>query len=237
MLDLEAWRAILPADKWGDSLVGDIALQIGRKIIEGEYEPGADLNTVELSKRFATSRTPVREALLLLEKEGLVEIPPRRRPVVRQLSADEIRELYAVRGFLLEEVMKAFVDAAQNDHLSTLRILFARLEQAAEAQDASGYLLASHQMQDFIVRHCGNKILAEQVDGLRLRTMPFRRLLLRAPDQMWRSRDKYGFLVLACEERDARLASAIIGNIMSGALLAVVAMTSAAARRSEEPPT
>ena len=44
--------------------------------------PGADLNSVELATRFGTSRTPVREALMLLEKEGLVEIPPRRRPRV-----------------------------------------------------------------------------------------------------------------------------------------------------------
>src|SRR5258707_5796216 len=42
-----------------------------RSIIEGRLQPGDDLNTVELSKQFHTSRTPVKEALLLLEKEGL----------------------------------------------------------------------------------------------------------------------------------------------------------------------
>src|SRR4051812_28729118 len=59
-----------------DSLVGRIANEIARAISDGSLEPGADLTSVELATRFGTSRTPVREALMLLEKEGLVEIPP-----------------------------------------------------------------------------------------------------------------------------------------------------------------
>ncbi|HKS70467.1 MAG TPA: GntR family transcriptional regulator, partial [Ktedonobacterales bacterium] len=61
-----------------DSLVGKIAEWIGSAIIEGRLRPGDDLNSVALSHRFQTSRTPVREALMILEKEGLVTIPPRR---------------------------------------------------------------------------------------------------------------------------------------------------------------
>lgn len=72
----------LDLDEPRDSLVGKIAADIARAIADGDLLPGADLNSVELAARFGTSRTPVREALMLLEKEGLVEIPPRRRPRV-----------------------------------------------------------------------------------------------------------------------------------------------------------
>src|SRR5437870_10353968 len=77
--------------------VTSIAQWIGCAIIEGRLQPGGDLNTVDLSKQFQTSRTPVREALLLLEKEGLVTIPPYRRPFVAQISREEIREIYQVQ--------------------------------------------------------------------------------------------------------------------------------------------
>ena len=83
-----------------DSLVGTIAETLGRAIIEGELYPGDDLNSVDLSRQFHTSRTPVREALLLLEKEGLVVISPRRRPYVARMDLTEVREIYQVRAHL-----------------------------------------------------------------------------------------------------------------------------------------
>src|SRR2546427_12914459 len=81
--------------------VSSIAQQIGCSIIEGRLQPGDDLNPVDLSKQFQTSRTPVKEALLLLEKEGLVTIPPYRRPFVTRVSLEEAREIYQVRVNLL----------------------------------------------------------------------------------------------------------------------------------------
>ena len=67
------------------SLVTEIACDVGAEILEGIRAPGEDLNSVDLSRRYDTSRTPVREALMLLEKEGLIEVPPRRRPSVMVL--------------------------------------------------------------------------------------------------------------------------------------------------------
>ena len=84
-----------------DSLVGSIAEWIGRAIIEGRLQPGDDLIALDLSRQFHTSRTPVREALLLLEKEGLVTIPPHRRAYVTRISLSEVREIYQVRASLL----------------------------------------------------------------------------------------------------------------------------------------
>ena len=63
-----------------EPLVVQVATWVGLGIIEGRLRPGQDLNSVDLSHRFNSSRTPVREALMLLEQEGLVEIRARRRP-------------------------------------------------------------------------------------------------------------------------------------------------------------
>ena len=69
-------------------------------IIGGEYAPGERLRAEALAARFGTSRTPVREALMLLEGDGLVEIEPRRGAVVRSFDPADLVDLYEVRAVL-----------------------------------------------------------------------------------------------------------------------------------------
>ena len=69
-------------------------------ILAGELEPAARLRADALAKRMGTSRTPVREALLVLEREGLVENLPNRGAVVCSFDADDLLDLYEVRGVL-----------------------------------------------------------------------------------------------------------------------------------------
>ena len=71
----------------GGSIADEIAVAVATEIIEGRLSPGDDLNSVDLARMFSTSRTPVREALLMLEREGFVEIAARRRPRVARLDA------------------------------------------------------------------------------------------------------------------------------------------------------
>src|SRR5690606_21221172 len=96
------------------SLVTQIAIEVGGEIIEEVLPPGHDLNSVDLAKRYKTSRTPIREALMLLEKEGLVDVPPRRRPRVMVLDMPTIAEIYRTRATLLELVAADVADNASD---------------------------------------------------------------------------------------------------------------------------
>jgi DNA-binding GntR family transcriptional regulator len=69
-------------------------------IIDGRLAAGQPLREVDLAKQLGTSRTPIREALLLLENEGLVEAVPNRGAVVRSYTPDELEELYSLRAVL-----------------------------------------------------------------------------------------------------------------------------------------
>src|SRR5919198_1883941 len=66
-------------------------------IVEGQLDPGDSLIEWHVARQFGTSRTPVREALLRLESEGLAYRVPRRGLIVRQLTEHEVLEVYAVR--------------------------------------------------------------------------------------------------------------------------------------------
>ena len=69
-------------------------------ILAGSLPPGARLRAEPLAERLQTSRTPVREALILLAREGLVDIEPRRGAVVRRFDAADLADLYDVRALI-----------------------------------------------------------------------------------------------------------------------------------------
>ena len=69
-------------------------------ILTGSLPPGSRLRAEPLAESLRTSRTPVREALMLLAREGLVEIEPRRGAVVRPFDASDLLDLYDVRGLI-----------------------------------------------------------------------------------------------------------------------------------------
>jgi DNA-binding GntR family transcriptional regulator len=69
-------------------------------ILGGELKPGERLRAEALAQRFGTSRTPIREALLQLEGQGLVEVEPNRGAVVRAFDRDDVLDLYEVRALL-----------------------------------------------------------------------------------------------------------------------------------------
>ena len=132
-------RRVLSRGDEHPSLVIEIACTIGAEILDGILPPGCDLNSVDLARRLATSRTPVREALVMLEKEGLVEIPPRRRPRVSDHSRAEIREIYRVRAAMLSLIASEASERASADELAELRAIVTGMERAAVTGDRDAY--------------------------------------------------------------------------------------------------
>ena len=82
------------------SLPEQIAARLSERITAGVYAPGRRVMEQEVSDEFSVSRGPVREALRLLEREGLVTILPRRGAQVTQLSIAEVREIFDIRAAL-----------------------------------------------------------------------------------------------------------------------------------------
>lgn len=69
-------------------------------ILKSEYAPGQRLKEVEVAHRLGTSRTPVREAFLQLELEGLVQMTPHRGAIVRELTERDVHEMFNLRAVL-----------------------------------------------------------------------------------------------------------------------------------------
>ncbi|KQX64067.1 MULTISPECIES: GntR family transcriptional regulator [unclassified Streptomyces] len=195
-----------------EPLVAQIAEWVGAGIIEGRLEPGQDLNSVDLSRRFETSRTPVREALMLLEQEGLVEMKARRRPRVAAPTPQDIRDIYQVRKNLLSMLAGLLVERADDEELAELRTRVERMRELADDGDVDGYFWNHVLLQERMSEIVGNPTLKQILDSLALRTLMLRHLSLTRAGRLAHSVDDQERLLQACEERDGELASALIAG-------------------------
>jgi DNA-binding GntR family transcriptional regulator len=198
------------------SRVSEIAIKIGAEIVEGHRQPGSDLNSVDLAREFRTSRTPIREALMLLERQGLIVVPPRRRPMVLVFDLNRVREIYDVRAKLLE-LVAAYV--AEHASPSEIQDLQRGIQDMVDAQDDirsfSWSNVALHDRMTVI----GRNVLAKTIiDSLLLRSLPLRRLSLSQPNRVAKSLDDHLRLLRAFEERDVLLATAIVRSNHRSAL-------------------
>lgn len=203
------------------SLVSRIVCEIGAEIIEGLRAPGDDLNSVELARRFRTSRTPIREALMLLEKEGLVDVPPRRRPRVMTLGIEEVREIYRMRAALFELIATDVARCATPDDLAGLRDIFEKMERACAHDNLNAYVWSNVDFYERNTQLANNRTVKRILDSLLLRTARLRRLSLSQPERMKRSCEDHRRLLQAYADRDANLAAALIRSNHINALAAL----------------
>ena len=192
------------------SLVSRIAREIAAEIIEGIRQPGNDLNSVELARQYRTSRTPIREALMLLEKEGMVDIPPRRRPRVAGLTIKEIRDIYRVRANLMELIAQDIARGASVAEIDSLFVMIRAMRSAVKAGDVRAFFWANVDFHELNTELGGNRIVKKIIDSLLLRTLRLRLIGLSQPGRMQKSFVEHERLCRAYADRDANLAAALI---------------------------
>lgn len=203
------------------SRVAEIVDWVARGIIEGRLPPGADLNSVELARRFSVSRTPVREALFVLNRERMIDWSPRRRPRVAAMSLQDARELYQLRALLYAQVSLAIVEHATADDIASLWRIYRTLAEAAARGDVDGYFWANVAFRDEELRVSRNAIFKEVLDSMRMRINRMRHLSTSLPGRMQRSCSDHLRLCEAYEERDGTLAAALNRSIVMGALKSI----------------
>jgi DNA-binding GntR family transcriptional regulator len=109
-------------------------------ILDGELAPGQTMSQVVLAEELGVSRTPLREALRMLQGEGLVEARPNRRVRVAPISTGDLEELYAVRVALETQALKLAVPRMTPEHVARLEGSIAEMAHYAEQHDMRRWL-------------------------------------------------------------------------------------------------
>jgi DNA-binding GntR family transcriptional regulator len=117
------------------NLVFDVASLLRDSIAKGDLPPGTHLVEQDVSQQLGVSRGPLREALRVLETEGLVRSYPGRGSFVSELSESDIWEIYSLRTILEEEAIRLATRQGNSDDLSVLQDVLDAMFQAAKEGD------------------------------------------------------------------------------------------------------
>jgi DNA-binding GntR family transcriptional regulator len=104
-----------------EQLVGSLADRISEKIFAGEYPPGSRLRQEALAEEFSVSRTPIREALRLLEVKGVIQHRPNQGAIVLAPNARDIRDAYEVRAELEGLAISLAVEWITDEQIERMR--------------------------------------------------------------------------------------------------------------------
>lgn len=143
-------------------------------ILTGKIAPGMRLMEEELADDMGVSRTPIREAIRKLEKEGLITIEPRRGAYVSQISTNDIIEILEVRQNLEGLAASLAAQRMTPEEKEKLKEITLAYEVAVESGDMAEMIKCDTKFHHLIVEATRNKILIQMVEQLQELVLRFR---------------------------------------------------------------
>jgi DNA-binding GntR family transcriptional regulator len=179
-----------------------IAQAIATRISEGTLKPGDRLLEIEMTESFGTSRAPIREALFILEKDGIVERIPRRGVFVKKHTKKELYDLYEVVYRLLEIALQKVMDTTEESELRRLNSLITEMEKTIQGNKIKKcfHLLEELQLEFFLLSN--NDVLKDLYLKMNNQLIPFRYISLSHPSSLERSTKEYREIIKGLFEKD-----------------------------------
>ncbi len=175
-------------------------------ILSGQLAPGAVLNQVHLARRLGVSRTPLREALRLLEAEGLVSSEHQRRMRVVSVDPAEIDALYAQRVCLESLGIMLTVPLLSSREIGEIEAALRAMHAGEATGDPSAWEDPHKLFHALLVKHAGRPLEAAIVAAGQ-RAELYRRLFVRSDPITWATtRDEHDLVLEACAARDVEQA-------------------------------
>lgn len=174
--------------------------ELKRRIVLIEYEPGEVLREKDLIEEFGVSRTPIREALIRLETEGLVRIIPSSSTMVTEVSFQNLKDVFEVRSYLIRLAGELAASRITEDELASLRRDVEAMENESDPKRLMELDLAFH---DQLNRATKNDVLANMLEMLRnqsVRIWVFSREMDDYYDQL---AEEHAALLQSLTDRDA----------------------------------
>jgi DNA-binding GntR family transcriptional regulator len=156
-LDAGAASALRPFANAAE-VVADI---LRRAIYEGRIGPGERLREAELAAEIGVSRTPIREALLILQTEGLVDAAANRGSVVRSYTMEELLDFMEIRGMLQTYAVGRAAPRITQAQVAELHACCDRLEELIDAAEAGPVVEVTLRYHDILVEAAGSRMLAD----------------------------------------------------------------------------
>jgi DNA-binding GntR family transcriptional regulator len=172
------------------------------EIVSGELRPGAQLVEARIADELGVSKTPVREALIRLQRDGLVAIEPYRGARVTQPSPEDVREILELRLLLECRVARDLAERRPPEVLRSLQLSVDKCLGALAIGDRPTCLDGLTEFSDIQAEACGNSRMAKLLVDLRSVLLLIGTTSLRAPGRERRSLDEHEAILAAIKAGD-----------------------------------
>ncbi|MEI7344887.1 GntR family transcriptional regulator [Dickeya chrysanthemi] len=173
--------------------------------IDYHFRPGERVNEVELASQLGVSRTPVREALNRLAKDGFMNFVPNRGFYSRDLTPEGVRELYEVRMVIEQSTFRFACLRATDEEIAATTAIWEEVSQHRPAQTEQDWAKIAEIDEHFhmeIARISHNGRLYEMLDSLNSLSRFFRRIDLETPVRRNNAYDEHVEIIAALRQRD-----------------------------------
>ena len=196
----------------GSTRVATAYRRLKEAILSNELPGGYQALEQEIAERLEMSRTPVREALIRLQDDGLVDVVPRRGMRVRNVSIDDMREIYELL-YCIEataaELLAARHLAPDSPELRLLEEATDEMERSLARDDLDAWAEADARFHNYLLEFCGNARLAKTGVAMAAQCHRVRLLTLRLRPRPTDSTDDHRAVVDAIRNHDEELAHEI----------------------------
>ncbi|QQQ80247.1 GntR family transcriptional regulator [Saccharothrix sp. 6-C] len=194
----------------GASLRGTVEDAVAAAIVSGELAPGTLVTAPTLAARFGVSATPVREAMLTLQKRGFVDVVRNKGFRITDVSEQDLWEIVRLRQQLEAPPMREIARTTQPSTVAELRLKAQAIVDAAAAADLATYLAADLDFHLRLLELHGNRRLVAIVKDLRQQTRMVGLAGMVGTTELARSAAEHHSLVDLLEARDGRGAEALL---------------------------
>jgi DNA-binding GntR family transcriptional regulator len=187
------------------------------RIINLDLKPGEKILETEIAASLNVSRTPVREALLMLENEKLVQCGGSTGFTVRKFSAKEVEEYFSVRKVIEEFVMTLVLKRITEEELKAIRKNVQHAEKLLAVKDISGVVRCESEFHELLYKAAKSEVLFETISSLTDKFWWLRAIALNAPRGAAQSVEQHKQVLAAIEKRDLRTVKRIMRTHLSDA--------------------
>lgn len=142
-----------------------------REILSGGFNPGEPLNILGISKQLGVSSAPVREAINMLSKDGLVELMPYKKAVVADGSEDDYNVAFDIRRMLEPYALENSIKDIPDEDIRHVRRILEELY--ANPTDLVDYLSSDNALHKILYDYCDSRLIITLLDTVRTYTMRY----------------------------------------------------------------
>lgn len=199
------------------SLVDDICEYLRNDIFNLKIKPGTQINELELIKKLGVSRSPIREAIRIMEGEGLLERVSRKGVFIKKITLKETEEIFSIRGVLESLAAKQAIGSLDEKKISILRNLFEKMDLAQKENSVNSYVKLNFDFHRTFIKLANNNNLERLLANLGRQSMWFLLANISIKTAFESSQKEHLEILKAFEKRDEEfVARAVERHIANG---------------------